>query len=581
MGKKKRPGVPPAPAEDRIHDTLPGETDDRKSGYHPVVFPSILEFGIVFFCIAYSLFCLDAYMLNAVHLKLSVVNLLLLLGAEFLLLGSFAYKKIQLITNVKTSMYGILIFLLSFLIYLNVSPTLLSNSWSGDYPNHYMLIDFLSTHEQLPLLTSGLGEMVQYPFGPSLFTSVTAKIIPLPLITMTGFLAALISALVAVTVYLLGRKLLERYTGEKNLADAVALVSAFMVFSVPVYFLDQYCGNFYYSMIFGELLVLLTLLALMNAETGSRSWIYIFILATMGIIFTYTLFIIIPVSALVLWAILNPDKIRALMDRATVVSCLLVTSLFLLFTYERLAIGSGILQHEGQTVELDIMNFNPVFIILVISGIIIGVKYVPGYLRSALFVFYSVMVAEYFAFIFLNHFGLIAVYYANKIFYLLVLMVSVSACLPVLFAIRHIQKDHLRSVAAVSIICLIGFFSVFIALTYPLNTKPVVTNEDVIFAHKAETYLHENNIPYQDVSITTGELKGYWLGLLLHMDKNYAQQHFLANATPFDEWLKNPDARYVAGEMVNASYPEFFQMKGVHLQIVVREGQKVLIRKVG
>jgi hypothetical protein len=580
MGKKKRSGVPPSPAEDGTQDTLPGETDDRKTGYPPVVVSSILEFGIVFFCIAYSLFCLDAYMLNAIHLKLSVVNLLLLLGAEFLLLGSIAYKKILVITNVKTSVYGILVFLISFLISLNVSPALLPNSWSVDYPNHYILIDFLSTHEQLPLLTSGLGEMVQYPFGPSLLTSVTAKIIPLPLITMTGLLAAFISALVAVTVYLLGRKLLERYTGEKSMTDAVALVSAFMVFSVPAYFLNQYCGNFYYSMIFGELLVLLTILALMNAETGSRPWVYIFILAMMGIIFTYTLFIIIPVSALVLWAILNPDKIRDLMDRVTVVSCLLVTALFLLFAYERLAIGSGILQHEGLTVELDIMNFNPVFIILVISGIIIGVKFVPGYLRSALFVFFIVMVAEYFAFIFLNHFGLIAVYYANKIFYLLVLMLSVSACLPVLFAIRHIQKDHLRSVAAVSIICLIGFFSVFIALTYPLNTKPVVTNEDVIFAHKAETYLLENNIPYQNVSITTGELKGYWLGLLLHMDKNYAQQHFLEKSTPFNDWLQDPDARYVAGEMVNASYPEFFEMKGVQLQIVVRQGQKVLIRKV-
>jgi CheY-like chemotaxis protein len=37
---------------------------------------------------------------------------------------------------------------------------------------------------------------------------------------------------------------------------------------------------------------------------------------------------------------------------------------------------------------------------------------------------------------------------------------------------------------------------------------------------------------------------------------------------------------YVASEMVNALYPEYFEMDGVRLQIVVREGQKVLIRKV-
>jgi hypothetical protein len=580
MGRRKRPGISPLPAETDIPATSPGEVNIGKCGNPTVVFSNFLEFGIVFFCIAYSLFCIDAYVLNAVHLKLSIINLSILLGGEFLVLGSALCKKIQLVTTIKTNVYGILVFLISFLISLKISPTLLPNNWSADYPNHYILVDFLSTHEQLPLLSSGLGEMVQYPFGPSLFTSVTAKIIPLSLMTMMGFLAAVISALVAVTVYLLGRKLLERYTDEKNMTDAVALVSAFMVFSVPVYFLDQYCGNFYYSMIFGELLVLLAILALMNVETGNRSWIYIFIIATMGIIFTYTLYIIIPVVALVLFAFLNPDKIRALMDRVTVVSCLLVTLLFLLFTYERLAIGSGILQHEGLTVEFDIMNFNILFIILVICGIIIGVKYVPGYLRSALFAYSVVMTAEYLLFVFLDQFGIIAVYYANKIFYLLVLVLSISACLPVLFAIRHIQKDNLRTVAAVGIIGLIGIFSVFIALTYPLNTKPVVTTEDVIFAHKAETYLHENNIPYQNLSITTGELKGYWLGLLLHMDKNYAQQHFLSKATPFSDWLQDPNARYVAGEMVNASYPEFFEMNGVQLQIVVREGQKVLIRKV-
>jgi len=580
MGKKKKPGVSPAPAEKSIPDPSAGVVNTVKNGYTPALFSSILEFGIVFFSIAYSLFCLDAYVLNSVHLKLTVVNLSFLMGAEFLLLGYVIHKKIQLITDIKTSLYGTLVFLISFLISLKISPTLLPNSWSADYPHHYILIDFLSTHEQMPLLTSGLGEMVQYPFGPSLFTSVMAKIFSLPLMTMTGILAAFISALIVLIVFLLGRKLLEKYPAEKNLADAGALVSAFMVFSVPAYFLDQYCGNFYYSMMFGEVLVLITLLALMNAQNGSRVWMVIFILTTMGIIYTYTLFIIIPFSALVLYAFLNPDLARVLSDRIVLFSGVLVASLFLLFTYERITIGSHILQHEGLTVELDIVNFNIVFIVLVIFGVILGLKYVPGYLRSALFVYYIVIIAEYFAFIFLNHFGLIAVYYANKIFYLLVLVFSVSTCLPVVCIIHHIPKEPLRTAAAISIIGLIGIFSLFVALTFPLASKPVVTNEDVVFAQKSEAYLQENNISYQNLSITAGELKGYWLGLLLHMDKNYAKKHFLDNATPFNDWLKDPDARYVAGEMVNASYPEFFEMKGSRLQIVVREGQKVLIRKV-
>jgi hypothetical protein len=333
-------------------------------------------------------------------------------------------------------------------------------------------------------------------------------------------------------------------------------------------------------MIFGELLVLVSLLALMKVDAGGKSWIFIFILTTLGIIFTYTLFIIIPVLAFVLFAILKPERVHVLLDRVTILSGLFVALLFILFSYERLTIGSHILQHEGLTIELDIMNFNIIFLVLVISGIILCGKMIPGSLRSALFAYYFVIIAEYFAFTFLDFFGIIALYYANKIFYLLILVVSVSACIPVLFTIRYIHKDLLRTATAVSIICLIGLFSVCVALTYPAVTKPVVTNEDVIFAQKTEAYLQKNAIPYQNLSITTGELKGTWLGLLLHMDKDYAQQKFLEKPTAFNDWLKEPDARYVAGEMVNASYPEFFEMGGVRLQIVVREGQKVLIRKV-
>jgi len=579
MGRKNTSKITIVPAEPTPLRPFPGDYSPGEGRSPPFVFSNIMEFGIVFFCIMYSLFCLDAYFLDAVHLKLSVINLSLLIVPELLLLGSVAYRKIQIFAEIKTALYGILVFLISFLISLNISPSLIPNNWSADYPNHYILIDFLSTHEQLPLLTSGLGEMVQYPFGPSLFTSVIARIFGLPLMTTTGLIAAVISALIAVTVYLLAREFLKTFAFEKKLADAGALVSAFMVFSVPVYFLDQYCGNFYYSMLFGELLVLLCLLALMNVETGGTPWIFIFILATMGIIFTYTLFIIIPVSALVLFAILNPDKIRPLVDRVTILSGLLVAFLFVLFSYERMSIGSGILQHEGLTVEPNILNFSILFIVLGISGIILCLKIRPAYLKSALFAYYFIISAEYCAFVFLNRFGIIAGYYANKIFYLLVLVVSVSTCLPVVFAVRHIQKDQLRTIAAFSIISLTGLFSVCVALTYPVATTPVVTNEDVIFSQKAEAYLQKNAVPYEDLSITAGAIKGYWLGLLLHMDKESAQR-FLDKPVAFNDWLKDPDARYVAGEMMNASYPEYFEMGGVRLQIVVREGRMVLLKKV-
>ena len=506
MGKKgrsRKPDTTPAASHKRDSPEtaiLPG------SDASLLVFSNFMEFLVVLFCTVYSLFCLDAYLLNAIHLKLSLINLSVILGVELLLLWFGAGKKIVLYSDIPPVLYGLLVFLISFGISLIISPTLLPNSWSADYPNHFILVDFLSVHEQLPLLSSGLGEMVQYPFGPSLFTSVMAKITSQPLMTAMGFWAAVIIAIIAVTVYLLARELLTRLSGEKRLTDMAGLVSAFLVFSLPVYFLDQYCGNFYYSMIFGELLVLLSLLALMKMEKGAAFWFFIFLLAGVGIIFSYTLFILIPFAALIIVAFLNPDKFRFLMDRNSIIAGLLVGFLFFIFSYERMATGTHILGYEGLTVELSILNFNIIFIALVVAGIILGLKMVPGYLKSALSVSYGIMLTEYCGFIVLDKFGIIALYYANKIFYLFILLLSVSACIPVFIALRYIRKDQFRTIAAVGIIGVIGIFSLFVALTYPLPEKPVVTNEDAIFAQKAEAYLHANAIPYENLSITTGQL---------------------------------------------------------------------------
>ena len=47
-------------------------------------------------------------------------------------------------------------------------------------------------------------------------------------------------------------------------------------------------------------------------------------------------------------------------------------------------------------------------------------------------------------------------------------------------------------------------------------TKERYTRDPRNIAHKAEAYLKEHAIPDDNLSITTAELKGYWLGLLLH-----------------------------------------------------------------
>jgi hypothetical protein len=543
------------------------------------IFSNIMEFALIFFGVLYSLFCFGGYLLDGANVRLSVLNLILFLLPVLLIIGYFSYKKIRIDKNFRTLFFAILVFMISFTISWIISPSLLPIYASVDYPHHYILIDYFSDHEAFPPINYGIGEMVQYPFGASLFTSFISRIFSLPVMNTMGLLVAIISGLLASGVFLISRELLRKCKIETDLADVTSLVSVFMVFTMPVYFLDQYCSNFYYSMIFGELLVLLSLLALMKSESGTSSWMMIFMLINIGIIYTYTLFIVITFFAFLIYAILNRDRMPVFSDKKILLTGILVFFLFLIFSIQRLSTGISILQHEGATVEFSIFNFNILFIILVVSGFILFLKKPSENLKSAFSVYLFVIILTYITFIFLDHFGLIALYFANKVFYILVLVVSCLAIFPIIFTIRRIQPVVYQKFAAGVIVSLIGLFSIYSLLTYPIGHHPSVTNDDVIFTKNAETYLHKNNISYNNLSIISGSLKGYFLALMLHMDKNYAQRNYLSQRTSFNYWLSNPNSSYGIGEMTNASYPEKFSINGVQLEIVVREGQRVLLKK--
>jgi hypothetical protein len=333
-------------------------------------------------------------------------------------------------------------------------------------------------------------------------------------------------------------------------------------------------------MIFGELLVLLSLLALMKSEAGNNSWMMFFMVFNIGIIYTYTLFIVIPVLAFILFVFLNKNKIPLISDKKILISGFIVFFLFIVFSIQRLSVGIQILQHSGSTVEFGISNFNILFIILVVSGCILFLKKTSVNLKSTFSIYLFVIFLEYFAFIFLNHFGIIALYFANKLFYILILVVSVITTIPVIFVIRHIQNIQYQRLAAFGLVSLIGLFSVYSLLTYPVASQPLVTNDDVIFTKNVETYLYNNNISYNNLSIISGTFKGYFFALLLHMDKDFAVKNYLLKPTAFNDWLGNQNSSYGIGEMINASYPEKFLISNVTLEIVVREGQRVLLKKV-
>ncbi len=427
--------------------------------------------------------------------------------------------------------------------------------------------------------------MVQYPFGASLFTSFISRIVSLPVMTSMGLIVAVMSGLIVSGVCLISRELLRKCKIREDLADVTSLVSAFMVFCMPVYFLNQYTNNFYYSMIFGELLVLLSLLALLKSEAGNDLWITVFMLMDIGIIYTYTLFIIIPLSAFLLLTILNHNKISVFSDKKIALTGMFVFFLFLIFSIQRLSTGISILTWEGGTVAFSIFNFNIIFIILIVSGYILFLKKNTENRRNALSIYLFVMVLEYFAFIFLNHFGIIALYFANKIFFMLILLVSCIAPLPIISIARRIKNLQFQKFAAGVIVSLIGLYSIYSLLTYPVASQPYVTNDDVIFSKNVETYLHNNNISSTNLSIISGTFKGhtftsYFYALLIHINKEYAVDNFLLKPTTFNSWLNNPNSSYGIGELVNGSYPDKFSVDEVKLEIIIRDGKHVLLKKI-
>jgi hypothetical protein len=544
-----------------------------------IVFSNALEFGIIFFGIAYSLFCLGGYLLDLAHLRLSVVNLFFFSLALVLIIVYFGYKKIKIERNVGALLLGILVFLVVFMISWNASPSFLPISDSVDYPHHYILVEYFSVHEAFPQMDSGLGEMNQYPFGPSLFTSFISRIISLPIMNAMGLLVAIVSGLIAAGVYLISRELLKKCKIERDLSDVASLVGSFMVFTLPIYFLEQYSHNFYYSMVFGELLVLLSLLALMKSESGNTLWLAIFFFVNVGIIYTYTLFIVIPFLAFLIFAVLNRDKIPCFSDRKIVLGAISVFFLFAIFSIQRFSTGIGILQNEAGTVAFNIFNFNVLFIILVVSGLVLYLREGPAKLKRVFPVFLFVVIMEFFAFVVLNQFGKIALYYANKQFYVIILVASCLATLPIVFLARRFKNTRHQKYVAITIAGLIGLFSLYSLLVFPVPPAPIITNGDAIFMKNVETYFHDNNLSYDNLSISGGPFNRYFDALLLHMDRQRAG-YYLTKETAFDDWSGDPNSSYVAARArIDVPAQKTFLFKDKKFEIVLNDGRMVLIKK--
>jgi hypothetical protein len=555
--------------------------DDSIEKHRKISFNNPVELLIIILLILFSLFVLNGYLLDALNLRLKMLNITLLLVVETLPFLAI-FKNVRVFFDIKSFMVcaGLFSAIVLFSIHFSTMPV----SGSVDAVHHYVLIDYLYNHESLPTwdYMYYMGEMVQYPFGASLVTAQVSRILDVVSVRIMQPLAGVVAGLIGVLVYLIALEFLEGYGTSSDFKWIMALVSPFLLLFIPDYFLGQYFASFFYSMMFGELLVLGTLLALMKIEKGEVYWIYIFFILNIGIIFTYTLFIVTPLLAAGIWLLVNKEPRKYLDFKQCFFFFLLLVGLFAIYSYERFDVGKSILQHEGAALVPSTSNLNVIFIILVSAGIILYIIENYRAARGAVVVYTLTVFLEILLFVFLNHYGLIAKYFAYKMFYLQTFLLSLFASIPLTRLVKHLdnisKKRHLTILCYGSIPIILSIIVlIYMTLMPQVNIRPVITMDDLKISQCAATYRFEGNLTDDNITIIAPKIKAYWIANgFLHMDKNYAINEYLLKEHNLNEWLNNKNSSYLIISRTKL-LPDF--IKTHHLIVRNREGNVLFLQK--
>jgi hypothetical protein len=137
-------------------------------------FRNPVELLIILSLLFFSLFVFNGYLLNIFNLPLNIANSTLLLIIDVIILALNSKKvKIFLALDLKLTVFCVVVFLIVIFYSAYHSPDYLPLSGSSDAVHNYVLIEYLYNHESLPNLNQSyyMGEMVYYPFGPSLVTA--------------------------------------------------------------------------------------------------------------------------------------------------------------------------------------------------------------------------------------------------------------------------------------------------------------------------------------------------------------------------------------------------------------------------
>lgn len=403
---------------------------------------------------------------------------------------------------------SIFLFLMFFSLLMITVPHILSKS--ADAVHHYILVDYIANNgypiEKTISSTSYLREMVEYPPLPCMIAAFFLKFssgIIFPFDAMNLVLLIVIS-IIPVFIYLISFEM------TSQLWASLISISFLLV---NVYYYEQFLGSYFFSMIFGELFILISLYSLIRFEISKQKfWILVFSLNSLLLIFSYTSWFLIPVLSFFILVYFYHNYFNKL-DLVYIIPILII---FVIFSYLRRDTGFSILKHEGLAVVVTLKTlifFLPLFVIFLFMavGIIFYIQEQKRIISPLLYI--SIIFMNAILFLIANF----AVYHLIKLIYLLSILGTIFAGYGF---IRVWEKSRIKKNKNIMFLCL--FLISYIAMAgylvyYSTQVSPPFTISDY---QLSEMVLKDDavNQSLLNIELDTG-IENYWVSLgFLHMD---------------------------------------------------------------
>jgi len=417
------------------------------------------------------------------------------------------------------------LFIAFLLVLLFTVPHIISSS--ADAVHHFILVDYITNNgypvEDDAVTISYMDGMIDYPPFPCMIAAIFVKLTSnflLPFDAMNFTLLLMVSFLVML-IYLI--------TFELTSKIWASLISISFLLG-NVYFYEQFLGSYFFSMIFGEVFLLLALYLLIIFENSKEMfWIYAFYSSCFLLIFSYTSWFLIPVLTFLLLAY----KYKKYFNKLDILGFILILAVFAWFSYSRLNSGIYILKFEGY-VPIITLKMIIYYIPLIITVIFLIIGFVAYVRKKEKLISPLIFIVVIFCNILLFYLLNFASYHIIKLVYLLTIFGTVFAGYGFVYIYEKYVNWKSENVIFIALFLLSFIIAAGYLGFYSMNASSPFTIED----HQlSQLILKDSNINKSLIRVDVNSgIENYWISLgFLHLDVMKSNAFLYGWNTTFDE----------------------------------------------